>query len=45
MIPKGELSPNEEVKNSNITFGDPDIISQATKCLGMTFCIKTDLLS
>ena len=42
-IPREELSPYEEVKESNITFGDPDIISQTTKCLGMTFCPKTDI--
>ena len=42
-IPKEELSPYEEVKESNKTFGDPDIISQNTKCLGMTFCPKTDI--
>ena len=44
-IPKEELSPYEEVKESNITFGDPDIISQTTKCLGMTFCPKTDIFN
>ena len=41
-IPKDELSPYEEIKDSNITFGDPEIISQTTKCLGMTFCPKTE---
>ena len=44
-IPKEELSPYEDMKDSNITFGDPDIISQTTKCLGMTFCPKTDILN
>ena len=44
-IPKEELSPYEEVKESNITFGDPDIISQTTKCLGMTFCPMTDMFN
>ena len=44
-IPKEELSPYEEIKDSNITFGDPEIISQTTKCLGMTFCPKTDVFN
>ena len=44
-IPKEELSPYEEIKNSNITFGDPEIISQTTKCLGITFCPKTDVFN
>ena len=44
-IPKEELSPYEEIKTENITFGDPDIISQTTKCLGMTFCPKTDVFN
>ena len=33
------------MKDSIITFGYPDIISQTTKCLGMTFCPKTDISS
>ena len=37
-IPKEELSPYENVNDTDITFGDPEIISQTTKCLGMTFC-------
>ena len=41
-IPKEELSPYEEIKEGDITFVDPDIISKTTKCLGMTFCPKTD---
>ena len=45
IIPKKELSPYEEVKESNVTFGDPDVISQTTKCLGMTFCPKTDIFN
>ena len=40
-IPKEELSPYENVNDTDITFGDPEIISQTTKCLGMTFCPKT----
>jgi len=44
-IPKEELSPYEELKEGDITFGDPDIISQTTKCLGMTFCPKTDVFN
>ena len=45
MIPKEELSPYEEIEDPNITFGDPDIISQTTKCLGMTFYPKTDIFN
>ena len=33
------------MKESHIAFGDPDIISQTTKCLGMTFCPKTDIFN
>ena len=42
--PKEELSPYEEIKDSNITFGDLEIISQSTKCLGMTFCPEANVL-
>ena len=42
-IPEEELSLYEEIKDPNITFGAPDIISQTTKCLGMTYCPKTDI--
>ena len=42
-IPKEDLSPYEEIKDSNITFGDSEIISQTTKYLGMTFCPKRDV--
>ena len=44
-IPKEELSPYEVMKDSNITFGDPDIISQTTKCLVMTFCPRADIFN
>ena len=44
-IIKEELSPYEDMKDSNIAFGDPDIISQATKFLCMTFCPKTDIFN
>ena len=52
-IPKEELSPYEEIKtkqdsdyeSSDITFGDPEIISQSTKCLGMSWTPKTDVLN
>ena len=44
-VPKDELSPYEEIRDSNVTFGDPEIISQTTKCLGMTFCPKTDVFN
>ena len=44
-IPKEELSPYEEIEDPNITFWDPNIISQTTKCLGMTFCPKTDIFN
>lgn len=36
-----ELSPYEKVKDPNITFGDPEIISETTKCLGMILRHKT----
>ena len=43
-------SENTETKTTdgdkdedNITFGDPDIISQTTKCLGMSWVPKTDI--
>ena len=42
---KGGIIPFEELKNNEITFGDPDIISQTTKCLGMTFCPKNDIFN
>ena len=54
-IPKEELSPHEEIvpndtntesdkkEEENITFGDPDIISQTTKCLGMSWIPKSDI--
>ena len=44
-IPKEELSPYENVNDTDITFGDPEIISQTTKCLGMKFCPKTDIFN
>ena len=46
-IPKEELSPYEEIdeKHEEITFGDPEIISQTTKCLGMSWTPKTDKLN
>ena len=44
-IPEDELSPYEEIKESNITFGDPEIMSQTTKGLGMTFCPQTDVFN
>ena len=28
-----------------ITFEDPAMISQTTKCMGMTFCPKTDVFN
>ena len=42
-IPKEELSPYEEVKESNITFRDPNIISRTAKCMGMTFWPNIDV--
>ena len=46
-IPKEELSPYEEVdeNHGDITFGDPEIVSQSTKCLGMSWTPKTDVLN
>ena len=44
-MPEEELLPYEEIKTENITFGGPDIISQTTKRLGMTFCPKTDVFN
>ena len=46
-IPKEELSPYEEVNKEDIdiTFGDPDIISQGTKCLGMSWIPKKDVFN
>ena len=44
-IPKEDLYPYEEIQGKEITFGDPDIISQTAKCLGMTFCPKTDVFN
>ena len=45
-IPEEMRSPYEEVedKPSEITFGDPEIVSQTTKCLGMSWTPKTDIL-
>ena len=40
IIPKGKLSPYEEIQDPSITIYDPEIISQTTKCLGMTFSPK-----
>ena len=34
-IPKADLYPYDEIQGKDITFGDPDIISQTEKCLGM----------
>ena len=34
--------PPYNISDSNITIGDPDIFSQTTKCLGMTFYPKSD---
>ena len=42
-IPKEELSPYEEIQDPSITFGDPEIISQSIKSLGMTFCPQKDI--
>ena len=44
-IPKADLYPYDEIQGKDITFGDPDIISQTAKCLGMTFCPKTDVFN
>ncbi len=44
-IPKEDLYPYEEIQGKEITFWDPDIISQTGKCLGMTFCPKTDVFN
>ena len=50
-IPKDECAPIEEIKASKrkpyyeeegITFNDPEIVSQTTKCLGMTWTPKED---
>ena len=45
-IPEGELSPFEEIQDeeNNITFSDPAIISKTTKCLGMSWTPKEDIL-
>ena len=42
-MPKEELSPYEEIMNLNIPFGDPEIISQTTACLGMAFGTNIDV--
>ena len=42
-IPKEGLSPYKNIRDTDITYGSPDIISQTTKCFGMKFCPKTDM--
>ena len=43
-VPKEERSPIEEINNGDsITFNDPEIVSQTTKCLGMTWSPKEDM--
>ena len=34
-----KLSPLEEVRDPSIAIGDPDIISQTPKSLGMAICL------
>ena len=45
-IPKEIRSPYEEVgdKPNEIIFGDPEIVSLTTKCLGMSWTPKEDML-
>ena len=55
-IPKEELSPHEEIvpkdtntesdkkEEENITFGDPDIISQTQSLMNICFIINTNFI-
>ena len=45
LIPKEELSSYENVHDTDLTFGDPEIISQTTKCLGMKISPKTHIFN
>ena len=51
-IPRDECSPVEEItetkkapiySENDITFNDPEVVSQTTKCLGMTWTPKEDV--
>ena len=38
-----EKPTNVDMDEDNITFGDPDVISQTTKCLGMSWVPRSDI--